>query len=193
MWPGCSTLRDAGTQRNWSDGAMPETENTTETTETTESEVEPTPDESLGDAGQKAIAAERDARKKVERELREARKAEKALQDQVKQFEDRDKTEAQKAADRVAELEKALADKDSVIAAKDRDTARATVAAAKGVPLHLVTGDTVEEMEAAAEAALEWKGTERKPAGFRSGASTPNPADAKDRAAQSLRTMWANK
>lgn len=171
---------------------MPETENTTETTEPEGEEVQE-PSE-LGDAGEKALKAEREARRAAEKQTREAKKAATDALARVKEFEDRDKTETQKAADRIAELEKALADKDSVISSKDREVQRANIAATKGVPANLVTGDTLEEMEASAEAALEWRGTERKPIGaLRSGASASNSADPKEKAAQALRSMWQNK
>lgn len=52
----------------------------------------PGDDEQLGDAGKKALAEERQARKKAERELRDAAT-------KLQQFEDANKTEAQKIAD----------------------------------------------------------------------------------------------
>lgn len=170
---------------------MPDTENTPEPSEETQDDAQQL---ELGDGGEKALKAERDARRTAEKQLREARKAASDALAQVKQFEDANKSETQKALDQIAELKKALTDKDTVIAAKDRETQRATVAAAKGVPANLVTGDTPEDMEASAEAALEWRGTERKPIGaLRSGASAGPAKDAKERAAEALRAMWQNK
>lgn len=171
---------------------MSETESTTETTQPEPEEQQQELD--LGDAGKKAIDAEREARKTAEKQAREAKKATEAALARVKEFEDRDKTETQKAAERIAELEKALADKDTVIASKDREAERAKIAADKGVPANLVTGDTLEEMEASAEAALDWAGTGRKPIGaLRSGASASNSADPKEKAAQAIRSLSANR
>lgn len=171
---------------------MSETENTTETTETEVEETQEAPE--LGDAGEKALKAEREARRNAEKQAREAKKAAADALAQVKEFQDRDKTEAQKAAERIAELENALAEKDTVIASKDRETERAKIAATKGVPANLVTGDTPEEMEASAEAALEWAGTGRKPIGaLRSGASASNSADPKEKAAQAIRSLSHNR
>ncbi len=169
---------------------MPETDDTTETPDT-----EPVDQhDDLGDAGKKAIDAEREARKTAEKDAREAKKAVAAALLKVKEYEDRDKSETQKAAERIAELEKALADKDTVIAAKDKAAVRAKVAETKGVPANLVTGDTPEEMEASAEAALEWAGTGRKPIGaLRSGASASNSADPKEKAAAAIRSMWQHR
>jgi hypothetical protein len=57
----------------------------------------------LGDAGKKAIQAERDARRQAEKERND-------YAARLKEIEDRDKTEAQKAADRAEAAEKALAE-----------------------------------------------------------------------------------
>jgi hypothetical protein len=66
---------------------------------------EPTPTEApdLGDAGKKAIAAERAARKAAEKAAAE-------LAARVKEFEDASKSEAEKAAARAEAAEKALAE-----------------------------------------------------------------------------------
>ena len=160
-----------------------------------EPENEPgTEPEDLGDGGKKALEAEREARKNAERQLCDAKKAAEAAAAQVKEFQDRDKTETQKAADRIAELERLLAEKDSILGKKDQDILRRDVAKDKGVPVSAVTGSTREEMEAAADALIEWRGTERKPVGaLRSGASAATNSDPKERAAQALRAMWHNK
>lgn len=173
--------------------AMSETEITTETTEPeVVEETQEAPE--LGDAGEKALKAEREARRAAEKSARDAKKATADALARVKEFEDRDKTETQKAAERIAALEQALAEKDSVISAKDREAERAKIAAAKGVPANLVTGNTPEEMEASAEAALDWAGTGRKPIGaLRSGASANNSADPKEKAAQAIRSLSANR
>jgi hypothetical protein len=128
---------------------MPEPENTTENTEVVEEDSSAT--DELGEAGKKALAEERKARRALEKQLKEATDAAKAAQGQIQQFEDRDKTEAQKTAERIAELEKLLADKDSELSRKDQDILRRDIAKDKGVPVNLVTGSSREEMETAAE------------------------------------------
>lgn len=152
-------------------------------------------DESLGEGGQKALAKERDARKAAEQAYKESQKSIADLTAKVKEFEDRDKSEAQKTADRIAELEKALQDKDSALAAKDREAERAKVAAEKGVPLKLVTGSTREEMEAAADDALKWRGDKSpnlRQQAHRSGAGAPpDGSSIKEQAAAAVRAMRA--
>lgn len=171
---------------------MPEPEDTTENTETA-SEDDTSATDDLGEAGKKALAEERKARRALEKQLREANDAVKAAHGQVKQFEDRDKTETQKAADRIAELEKLLADRETELSRKDQDILRRDIAKDKGVPLKLVTGSTREEMEASADDALEWRGgdkVEKKPIGaLRSGASAATHSDPKTRAAAALRGL----
>lgn len=160
---------------------MPEPEPTEEPT---------TEQEHLGDAGKKALESEREARKSLEKQLRETAKAREALESKVREFEDRDKTETEKAAARIKELEAALAEKDSVLSKKDRDILRRDVARDKGVPVSAVTGDTKEEMEAAADDLLQWRGTQpKKSTGFQSGASAPNSANDKEKAANAIRLM----
>lgn len=101
------------------------------------------------------------------------------------------KTETEKLADRISELETALAEKDSILVEKEREVQRRDIAKDKGVPVGLVTGSTREEMEASADAALEWRGTPvKKPiTGFQSGASAPTGANEKEKAAAAIRAM----
>jgi beta-glucosidase-like glycosyl hydrolase len=168
---------------------MPEPENTTETTETV------TVEDNKPDASSEGVpprhvpvgelAEERKARKAAEKDLV-------ALRSKVQEFEDRDKTAEQKAAERIAELEKLLADKDTELSRKDQDILRRDIAKDKGVPVNLVTGSTQEEMEIAANAALEWRGgqIEKKPIGaLRSGASAASTTDPKQQAAAALRGL----
>ncbi len=68
----------------------------------------PADDGNLGDAGQKALTTEREARKAAEREAREAKAAREAAEKKVQEFEDAKKSElekAQAAAERAAERE----------------------------------------------------------------------------------------
>lgn len=162
---------------------MPDDENPTP-------ETDPA-DESLGDPGKKALEAEREARKALEKQLRDASKAREALEGKVREFEDRDKSETEKLTGRIKELEQLYEESQRSLSAKDVDILRRDVARDKGVPVSAVTGTTKEEMEAAADALLEWRGSQpKKPAGFQSGASAPgNGASEKDKAAAAIRAM----
>lgn len=81
----------------------------------------------------------------------------KAKAQKFAEWEEANKTEAQKTADRLAAIERENAELKS-------GKLRAEVAAAKGVPSALLTGSTQEELEAAADALLAFRG-EQKPAG----------------------------
>lgn len=72
------------------------------------------------------------------------------------EIEEANKTEAEKTAERLAAAEKRAAD-------FEVKALRAEVAAAKGVPAALLTGNTEEELEAAADALIAFRG-EQKPA-----------------------------
>lgn len=67
------------------------------------------------------------------------------------EIEEANKTESQKAIDRAEAAEKRAAELEA-------RTTRAEVAAAKGVPVELLTGSTTEELEAAADALIKFKG-----------------------------------
>ena len=97
----------------------------------------------LGDAGKKALDAER-------REKRAAEKRAADLEARLKEFEDRDKTEAQKLAEARDAAERRALD-------AERANLRYRVAVAKQLPPELVDrlrGDTEEEMAADADALL---------------------------------------
>ena len=97
----------------------------------------------LGDAGQKAIKAERDARKAAERSNAE-------LAARLKEFEDAKLSELERANNAAAEAATEL----SRLRAEN---VRATVALSKGVPADLIeflTGDTEEEVAAKADLLL---------------------------------------
>jgi len=85
----------------------------------------------------------------------ERQKAENAaLRDKAKAFDDLEeakKTDAQKAADRITALE-------SENAGLKADALKSRVAAAKGVPVELLTGTTEAELNAAADKLLAFKG-----------------------------------
>jgi hypothetical protein len=107
------------------------------------------PDEPLGAPGLAALQSERDARKVAEKATADALA-------KVKEFEDKDKTEQQRADEA---LTKAKADLAELTVAKTR----AEVAAAKGVPVALLTGATQADIEASADALLQFKGTTTEP------------------------------
>jgi len=73
------------------------------------------------------------------------------------ELEEANKTEAQKTADKLAAAEKRATELEG-------KALRAEVAAAKGVPVALLTGSTQEDLEAAADALIAYRG-EQKPAG----------------------------
>lgn len=121
------------------------------TQETPEPVIEPPvvvdgakPDEPLGTPGLAALKSEREAKAAAEKRAA-------AAEARIKEFEDRDKSEAEKQSERLAEIERENAELKSA-------KTRAEVAAAKGVPAGLLTGSTQEELEAAADALLAFKG-----------------------------------
>lgn len=100
----------------------------------------------LREGGVKALQAERDARKAVERELA----ALKPLADKARELEEAGKSELEKLTERLTAAEKA-AEKAST------DRARLAVALEKGLPAALVTrlqGSTEDELRADADALL---------------------------------------
>lgn len=97
----------------------------------------------LGDAGKKAIQAERDARKAAE-------KANAELAARLKEFEDSKLSELEKA-------QRAATESAAELAALRAENIRKSVALEKGVPSDLVeflTGDTEEQVAAKADALL---------------------------------------
>ena len=125
----------------------------TEATETTgQTSGEPATGDAtdtLGDAGKKALAAERAAR-------REAEKRANDLAAQIKAAEDAGKTEAQKQAETLASLQADLA-------AMRVEKERAEVAAATGVPVDILAGPG-DDPTAWAEQVKAWAAEQAKPA-----------------------------
>ena len=106
------------------------------------------------------------------------------------EFQEASKSELQKVSERAQQLEVELA--------SERERAgKATVAAAKGVPVSALSGSTPEEWEEAADALLEWRAAQQvqdKPAkpvrGLKSGATSADQTlDPKERAAAAIRAM----
>jgi len=98
------------------------------------------------------------------------------------------KTEVQKVSERMAQLEKELE-------SERFNTVRTTVASAKGVPAHRISGSTVEELETSAEDYLAEvselaKAQRPKATSYKSGATgSDNRLDPKDRAAAVVRNF----
>lgn len=94
--------------------------------------------------------------RKWETRAKENLTAAKANEDAAKrlaEIEEASKSEAERAAERLAAAEKRAADLEA-------KATRAEVAADKGVPANLLTGSTREELEAAADALIEFRGTQ---------------------------------
>lgn len=97
----------------------------------------------LGDAGKRALDAERAARRDAERKLSD-------LQAKVKEFEDKDKSDQQKLEDRATAAESAKADTEAKLAAVEARLLRYEVAAEKGLTLKhamRLQGDDREALE----------------------------------------------
>jgi histone H3/H4 len=98
------------------------------------------------------------------------------------------KSEVQKVSERMAQLEKELE-------SERFNTVRTTVASAKGVPAHRISGSTVEELETSAEDYLAEvselaKAQRPKATSYKSGATgSDNRLDPKDRAAAVVRNF----
>lgn len=110
-----------------------------ENPETTQTPVQPGEGQ-LGDAGKKALDAERRAKRDAERQLA-------AANQRLKEIEDQGKTELQLATERASKAEQQLA-------AAQASQLRLEVAAAKGLPANLagrLQGATREELEADAD------------------------------------------
>ena len=103
--------------------------------------------ENLGEGGQKALKAERDARKAAEKLAadREAR---------IRELEDATKSDDEKRNERFTQLEKSDREKDTAIAERDAKLLRYEIAALKGLDLKAalrLQGSTKEELEADAD------------------------------------------
>ncbi|AHY26832.1 scaffolding protein [Mycobacterium phage ZoeJ] len=168
-----------------------DTETTTETgsTETATDATETADNGELGDGGKKALAAEREARKQAEKDLAEARKALKAIEDKEKSELQRER-EAREAAEKRAEQ-------------AEFTSLRNKVAAAKGVPASSLTGKTEDELNASADELIAWRDQHKPPAppkrspaqggGLKSGATGNGNtnSDPKAAAAEALRRLRA--
>lgn len=121
----------------------------------------PVPDSKSADipdpaTGDKDWQAEAEKWKTFSRKHEEQAKANAEKAKRLDELEESQKTELQKVADRAAAAE-ARADETEVRAI------RAEVAAAKGIPAALLSGTTQEELEASADALIEFRGQAPKP------------------------------
>jgi hypothetical protein len=112
--------------------------------------------EDLGDAGAKAIAAERKARKEAD-----ARAA--ALQAKVDEHERAKLSEQEKAAKDLADARKAADEAKAEAARFQLDALKHRIAAEKGVPARLLAGGTEDELTVSADEALKWRGEATPP------------------------------
>ena len=110
-----------------------------------------------------AIVGDRLARERAKFADYEQLKDKAAKFDQV---EEASKSDLQKEQDKSAKLQAEL---DKMKAQASAQAARDKVAAAKGVPAHLLTGSTEEECTAQADKLLQWRGDAQKYPGVKDG------------------------
>lgn len=123
--------------------------------ETPAPDAKPT-DTPVPDTGDKDWQAEAEKWKSFARKHEEQAKANADKAKRLDELEESQKSELQKAADRAAAAEARAAE------VEVRAT-RAEIAAAKGVPAALLSGTTAEELEASADALLEFRSQAPKP------------------------------
>ena len=112
----------------------------------------------LGEAGKKALQAERDARKQAEAARKDLEAQLKAVQAKVQEFEDADKTEVEKANAAVERANSQIAEMEARATAAETALLRYEIAQEKGITgkaLDLLVGSTREELEAKADSILE--------------------------------------
>lgn len=134
------------------------TEGVTETESATGTAQQDDAAASLGEGGQKALAAERKARAAAERTATSTAKERDKLAAQLQQIADRDKTETQKLAERAQAAEAEAAKATSRLL-------RFEVASEKKLPAgwaNRLQGSTKEELEADADALLKELGETRQ-------------------------------
>lgn len=128
-------------------------------------------DDALGDAGKRALAVERDARKAAEKRAADAER-------KAKEFEDRDLTEQQK-------LEKRAAEAEGKLTPLEQENARLRVALKKGLTgdkaalAERLRGSTEEELMADADELLKLAGGGGR-SGFDGGSRQAAPANDMD-------------
>ncbi|MFE6903794.1 hypothetical protein ACFVFJ_44435 [Streptomyces sp. NPDC057717] len=128
----------------------------------------------LGEAGQKALAAERKRAAVAERTAKASQKQLDEMSKRLQAFEDRDKTDAQKLTEAKTAAEQTAADAQARLM-------RYEVAAAKKLPSEWAArlqGSTQEDLEADADALLQALGTQqqRQTPNYDGGVRTGAPA-----------------
>lgn len=111
----------------------------------------------LGDAGKKALAEERKAKREAERRAAD-------FESRLKAFEDRDKTEAERLAERAAVAEQQAQQ-------REQELSRYKVAATTGVPADLLSGADEDAIGDHAARLIAW----------RDASAPPLPADLRPR------------
>ena len=120
--------------------------------ETTPHGENETPDETPDAPAETDWQAEARKWEKRSKENLATAKANEAAAKRLAELEESQKTEAQKVQERLDAAEKRAAE-------LELKATRAEVAAAKGVPVELLSGSTQEELEAAADALIAFRGT----------------------------------
>lgn len=116
------------------------------------------PTAGLGEAGQKALAAERRAKTAAEKQAKAAQKQLDELSAKLQQYEDSQKSDLDKLTERASTAEKQAADAQTRLL-------RYEVAASKKLPSEWAArlqGSTQEELEADADSLLEALGTQQR-------------------------------
>lgn len=134
---------------------------------------------------QKDWEAEATKWKAFARKHEDAAKANADKASQYDAFEEANKSELQKAADRATAAE-------AKVAEMQARALRAEVAAAKGIPAALLSGTTQDELEASADALLEFRGEKPKP-DFGGGERGGNIAPAAMLSAADIKQLYAEK
>lgn len=125
-------------------------------TDSTTTVTEETDSQGQVESDFKAITSQEEFDKAIQARIARERKRFEDYEDvkakaaRLDELEAQNKTEAEKAAERLQAAEKRAAE-------LEQKANRAEVAAAKGVPAELLTGSTVEELEASADALIKFK------------------------------------
>jgi ABC-type transporter Mla subunit MlaD len=122
---------------------MADETSTTDTTVTDDTAATADQSADLGDAGKKALAEERKAKREAEKRAAE-------LESRLKAFEDRDKTEAERLAERAAAAEQQAQQ-------REQELARYKVAATTGVPADLLSGADEDAISDHAARLIAWR------------------------------------
>lgn len=137
-------MAENATENTVESGEQTTEENTTETTAQADSSKK---NEELGDAGKRALEAERKARKEAEKRARE-------FEARVNEFEDANRTEAEKQQRKLEKAQRELEEARAHYAELERKNLVAEVAAELEIPQSAwgrISGNTADEIRADAE------------------------------------------